>query len=74
MKLFADKQFDAVSSKILKAMENIDDECDQQNIIFVKTNDEQRAKSLGISQLPGWVYYQIRINSWNSFQLWCQYF
>ena len=51
--MFADKQFDAVSSKILKAMENIDDECDQQNIIFVKTNDEQRAKSLGISQLPG---------------------
>ena len=31
-----DKQGDAVSGKILKSMENIDDECDQQGIILVK--------------------------------------
>ena len=31
-----DKKGDSVSSKILKAMENIDDECEEQGIIFVK--------------------------------------
>ena len=37
---FLDKQGDTVSGKILKAMENIDDECDQNGIIFVKVDTE----------------------------------
>ena len=36
MTIISDKQGDAVSAKILKALENIDDECDQLGIIFVK--------------------------------------
>ena len=47
-----------MSSKIIKAMENIDDECDEQGIIFVKTGDEKKARSFGLTQLPGLVYFE----------------
>lgn len=39
-------------------MENIDDECDEQGIIFVKTGDEKKAHSFGLTQLPGLVYFE----------------
>ena len=57
-------------------MENIDDECDQLGIILVKvgfvilvqdliclfqTNDEILARNLGLSNLPGLVYYENNI-------------
>ena len=35
-----------MSSKVIKAMENIDDECDEQGIIFVKTGDEKKARMI----------------------------
>ena len=33
-----DKKGDNFSNKVLKALENIDDDCDEQGIIFVKVN------------------------------------
>ena len=53
-----DKKGDAVSAKVIKAMENIDDECDEQGIIFVKTGDEKKARSFGLTQMPGLVYFE----------------
>ena len=35
---FKDKKGDNFSNKVLKALENIDDDCDEQGIIFVKVN------------------------------------
>jgi len=55
------KRGDAFSSKILKALENIDDDCDQHGIIFVKIGDEIKAQSLGISDLPTLVYFEDNI-------------
>ena len=39
-------------------MENIDDECDEQGIIFVKTGDEKKARSFGLTEMPGMVYFE----------------
>ena len=48
----SDKTGDSVSGKILKAMENIDDECDQQGIIFVKVSINSSSTSIMMSELP----------------------
>ena len=36
MTSFAVKKGDVYSAKVLKALENIDDECDENGIIFIK--------------------------------------
>lgn len=61
IKHFTDKKGDAVSAKVIKAMENIDDECDEQGIIFVKIGDEKKARSYGLTELPGMVYFEDNI-------------
>lgn len=40
------------SIKILAELENIDDECDQNDIAFVKIDDDEEAKEWGIDELP----------------------
>lgn len=42
-------------------LENIDDECDQNNIAFVKIDDDEEAKEYGIDSLPAMVYFEKQI-------------
>lgn len=44
--------------KILAELEKIDDDTDQHGINFVKTNDNQYAKELGITKTPCLVYFE----------------
>ncbi|XP_046409450.1 uncharacterized protein LOC124296686 isoform X2 [Neodiprion virginianus] len=58
--LFYDKD-QKKSQKILAELENIDDECDQNNIAFVKIDDDEEAKEYGIDSLPTLVLFERRI-------------
>lgn len=49
------------SQKVLAELENIDDECDQNNIAFVKIDDDEEAKEYGIDALPSMVYFEKQI-------------
>lgn len=40
------------SQKILAELENIDDECDQNDIAFVKIDDDKEAQEWGIDEIP----------------------
>lgn len=40
------------SQKVLGELENIDDECDQNDIAFVKIDDDHEAEEWGIEELP----------------------
>lgn len=45
-------------------MENIDDECDEKGIAFVKIDDDQLAETYGLhDELPSLVYFENRIPS-----------
>lgn len=44
--------------KVLAELENIDDECDQNDIAFVKIDDDNEAKEWGIDQLPTIVLFE----------------
>lgn len=49
------------SQKVLAELENIDDECDQNDIAFVKIDNDAEAKEYGIDELPTLVYFERRI-------------
>ncbi|CAG0892261.1 unnamed protein product [Darwinula stevensoni] len=51
------------SEKILNELENIDDECDEHGIVFVKISNEDEAKEYGIERLPCLVYFENEIPS-----------
>ncbi|XP_045493782.1 uncharacterized protein LOC123692971 isoform X2 [Colias croceus] len=55
--LFYDKDHKK-SQKILAELENIDDECDQNDIAFVKIDDDNEAKEYGIETLPTMVFFE----------------
>ncbi|XP_055690225.1 uncharacterized protein LOC129793827 isoform X4 [Lutzomyia longipalpis] len=55
--LFYDKD-QKESTKILAELEDIDDECDQNDIAFVKIDDDNEAKEWGIDELPTMVLYE----------------
>ncbi|XP_043272030.1 uncharacterized protein [Venturia canescens] len=55
--LFYDKK-QKKSQKILSELENIDDDCDQHDIAFVKIDDEEEAKEYGIDDLPTLVFFE----------------
>lgn len=42
-------------------LENIDDECDQNHIAFVKIDDTNEAKEYGIDAIPSLVFFEKRI-------------
>lgn len=46
---------------MLGELENIDDECDQNDIAFVKIDDDEEAKEYGIDSLPTLVFFERRI-------------
>ncbi|CAL1299251.1 unnamed protein product [Larinioides sclopetarius] len=61
--LFYSKNDDR-SQKVIKELENIDDEADERNLPFVKIADEEMAKSYGIDdELPILVYFEKQIPS-----------
>lgn len=50
--------------EVLKELENIDDECDEKGILFVKIDDDTVAKEYGIDdELPTLVYFENKIPS-----------
>ena len=53
-----DKEGDKKSHKILAELENIDDECEEKGISFVKTSDEGVDKEYDLPELPAVVYYR----------------
>lgn len=55
--LFYDSK-DEDSAAIIAELENIDDECDDKGIFFVKTESREAAKSYGITSLPALVYFE----------------
>uniref|UniRef100_A0AAR5Q4R2 Thioredoxin domain-containing protein n=1 Tax=Dendroctonus ponderosae TaxID=77166 RepID=A0AAR5Q4R2_DENPD len=68
--LLAKKQYVAVlfydkdqkkSQKVLAELENIDDECDQNNIVFVKIDNDDEAKEYGIDVVPTLVFFEKKI-------------
>lgn len=44
-------------------MENIDDECDQKSIAFVKIDDDAVAREYGVDHVPTLVYFENKIPS-----------
>jgi thioredoxin-like negative regulator of GroEL len=46
------------SEKVLNELENIDDECDQLGVSFVKIDDVDEAVQYGINDLPKMVYFE----------------
>lgn len=46
---------------MLAELENIDDDCDQHNIAFVKIDNDEEAKEYGIENLPTLVLFEKRI-------------
>lgn len=48
---------------VLKELENIDDECDSNDIAFVKISNLDEAKEYGLDALPALVYFENRIPS-----------
>ncbi|XP_035790583.1 uncharacterized protein LOC118465954 isoform X7 [Anopheles albimanus] len=55
--LFYDKD-SKTSQKVLAELENIDDECDQNDIAFVKIDDDNEAKEWGIEELPTMILFE----------------
>ncbi|XP_061397424.1 uncharacterized protein LOC133333100 isoform X6 [Musca vetustissima] len=55
--LFYDKD-QKKSQKVLAELENIDDECDQNDIAFVKIDDDTEAKEWGIDEIPCIVLFE----------------
>lgn len=55
-----DKEGDKRSQKILQELENIDDECEDKDIDFVKISDEGIQKEYDLPSLPAVVFYRTR--------------
>ncbi|KAK8376376.1 hypothetical protein O3P69_009789 [Scylla paramamosain] len=60
--LFYDKE-DAEDHEVLAELENIDDDCEQAGVPFVKIDNDAEAKEYGIDELPTLVYFENRIPS-----------
>lgn len=50
--MFTDDKDQKRSQKVLVELENIDDECDQNDIAFVKIDDDKEALEWGIDEIP----------------------
>lgn len=50
--IFTDDKEQKLSQKVLAELENIDDECDQHDIAFVKIDDDKEAEEWGIDEIP----------------------
>lgn len=54
----SDREGDKKAQKILNELENIDDECEEKNIDFVKTSDEGVDKEYDLQTLPALAFYR----------------
>lgn len=57
---WSDDEDDMKSKKILIELENIDDDCDDIGIDFVKISDEGIAQEYDIASMPALVYFRHR--------------
>lgn len=55
---YLDKEGDKKSQKILQELENIDDECEEKDIDFVKISDEDIQKEFDFDSLPALAFYR----------------
>lgn len=53
-----DREGDKKAQKILNELENIDDECEEKDINFVKTSDEGIDKEYDLFELPALAFYR----------------
>ena len=58
IKFNLDPEGDKKSQKILNELENIDDECEEKDIDFVKTSDEGIEKEYDLPTLPALAFYR----------------
>lgn len=58
-----DKEGDKKSQKILQELENIDDECEEKDIDFVKISDEDIQKEFDLASLPSLAFYRKRFRN-----------
>lgn len=56
--MLTDKEGDKKSQKILQELENIDDECEEEEIDFVKISDDGIEKEYDLSGLPALGFYR----------------
>lgn len=56
--VFIDDKDQKKSQKVLAELENIDDECDQHDISFVKIDNDNEAASYGLDVLPKLVLFE----------------
>lgn len=59
----ADDKDDAEDHEVLGELENIDDDCEQAGVPFVKIDNDAEAKEYGIEDLPTLIYFENRIPS-----------
>lgn len=55
------KKTDRKTEKVIKELEEIDDEADEQFVLFLKTHDPNAAKKYGIEQFPTLVFFDREI-------------
>ncbi|XP_022652688.1 uncharacterized protein LOC111260507 isoform X2 [Varroa jacobsoni] len=55
------KKMDRKTEKVIKELEEIDDEADEQFVLFLKTHDPNAAKKYGIEQFPTLVFFDREI-------------
>lgn len=55
---FTDREGDKKAQKILNELENIDDECEEKDIDFVKTSDDGIDKEYDLADLPALAFYR----------------
>lgn len=58
-----DDKDDAEDHEVLGELENIDDDCEQAGVPFVKIDNDAEAREYGIDDLPTLVYFENRIPS-----------
>lgn len=58
---YTDDKDQKKSQKVLAELENIDDECDQNDIAFVKIDNDEEAKEYGVESLPALIFFEKRI-------------
>lgn len=61
--MFLDKEGDKKAQKILQELENIDDECEEKDIDFVKTSDDGIQREYDLATLPTLVFYRNRFRN-----------
>lgn len=58
LSFFVDSEGDKKAQKILNELENIDDDCEEKSIDFVKTSDDGIDKEYDLVELPALAFYR----------------